>query len=510
MSSYPAAHAKLLVLLAVCLSALVLPLTFTGGAAATPAIGRYFAAEAPSLVWITNAFMLAFGSLLMAAGTLADRYGRKRIFRLGMLLFGATSSALMLAPSMALFNGLRAVQGGAAALALASGTAALAQEFNGRARTRAFSLLGTIFGIGLAFGPVVAGLLIELAGWRAIFALTTILSALSLMFGVPRMRETRDPLAAGMDFAGALTFSGALTLFTVGLILGPQSGWLSGRVVVLFAVTAALLAAFVHIELRQERPMLDLRLFRIPRFVGVQILPIGTCYAYIVLVVLLPLRLIGIEGISEQQAGWMMMALSAPMLVVPTIAATLTRWVSPGTLSGVGFLIAAAGLQWLRAAAASGEPEMILVPLVVVGVGAGLPWGLMDGLAISVVPTERSGMAAGIFNTMRVAGEGLTLATATALLSALIAVRLQTILPALPADVLAGLSQGLAAGDLPHAVAATSAIWREPMQAVYREAFAILLHVLTTVTALVALAAFLMLGRPGKRESVAPSVHAAH
>lgn len=178
-------------------------------------------------------------------------------------------------------------------------------------------------------------------------------------------------------------------------------------VVGLLAASALLLALFVIIEMRVERPMLDLTLFRFPRFIGVQMLPIGTCYCYIVLVVMLPLRFIGVEGLSEIEAGLLLLALSAPMLVVPMLAASLTRYVSAGLLSGGGFLIAAVGLHWLSLYNV-GEPKFALVvPMVLIGIGSGLPWGLMDGLSISVVPKERAGMAAGIFGTVRVAGEGL-------------------------------------------------------------------------------------------------------
>src|SRR6201996_2139161 len=160
---------KLLILASVCLAALVLPLSFSGGAVATPAIGRDLGGNAVMLTWVTNAFMLSFGSLLMAAGALADEFGRKRIFTIGVGLFVIFSLALSFAPSVFVIDLLRAAQGVGAAAALAGGTASLAQEFHGKAQARAFSMLGTTFGIGLAFGPIVSGYLIESFGWRSIF-----------------------------------------------------------------------------------------------------------------------------------------------------------------------------------------------------------------------------------------------------------------------------------------------------------------------------------------------------
>jgi MFS family permease len=209
---------KLLILAAVCLSALVLPLAFSGGAVATPAIGRDLGGSPAMLTWVTNAFMLSFGSLLMAAGALADQFGRKRLFVLGLGGFVVTSLAMSFAPSTLWLDILRATQGITAAASLSSGAASLAQEFEGHARTRAFSMLGTSFGIGLAFGPLMAGTLIEHFGWRSIFMVIAVIGVIAFIFGVPRMRETRDPNATGLDYPGTITFTATLALFTFGVI----------------------------------------------------------------------------------------------------------------------------------------------------------------------------------------------------------------------------------------------------------------------------------------------------
>lgn len=181
------------VLVAVCLAALILPLSFTGGAIATPTIGQDLGGSPLELSWITNAFMLSFGSLLMTAGALADAFGRKRLFAGGVLAFSVASVIIVWVPSIAWLDALRTVQGIAAAAALAGGSAALAQEFDGIARTRAFSFLGTSFGAGLAFGPVLAGLLIEHQGWRSVFLSSAFVGTFALLLGVPKMRESRDP-----------------------------------------------------------------------------------------------------------------------------------------------------------------------------------------------------------------------------------------------------------------------------------------------------------------------------
>lgn len=494
---------KLLILAAVCLSALVLPLAFSGGAVATPAIGQDLGGSPAMLTWVTNAFMLSFGSLLMAAGALADQFGRKRLFVLGLGGFILTSFAMSLAPSVLWLDILRGVQGVAAAASLSSGGASLAQEFDGHARTRAFSMLGTSFGIGLAFGPLMAGTLIEHFGWRSIFQVIAAIGVVAFIFGVPRMRETRDPNATGLDYPGTVSFTATLALFTFGVIQAPESGWGSPLVVTLLAASAAFLAAFIMVETRVKRPMLELSLFKYPRFVGVQILPVGTCYCYIVLIVMLPLRFIGAEGLSEIDAGMLMIALSAPMLVVPMLVASFTRWMSAGVLSGIGFLIAAAGLYWLSLVDFSGPKVELILPMLVIGIGAGMPWGLMDGLSVSVVPKERAGMASGIFSTTRVAGEGIALAIATAILGALAHTSLARVAPENIAGMgprIAEAAQRVTAGDMVHAAATLPEVTRHALSSSYADAFTSLLHVLIVITLLSALATFAFLSKTPEQD----------
>jgi MFS family permease len=482
------------VLASICLAALVLPLGFTGGAVAAPAIGRDLGGDPVALNWITNAFMLSFGSLLMAGGALADKFGRKRIFVSGMVLLIAVSLALSFAPSVLWIDILRAVQGVAGAAALSSGSAALAQQFEGHARTRAFSLLGTSFGVGLAFGPLLVGMLIDTLGWRSVFATTAAIGVIALIFGVPRLRESCDPGASGLDWPGTISFSGTLVLFTSAVILAPQSGWNSSLILALLLASLTLLIAFIVNERRVTRPMLDLSLFRFPRFIGVQLLPIGTCYCYIILVVLLPLRFINAEGLSEIDAGLLMIALSAPMLVVPLIAAVLTRRISAGILCGIGFLISAIGLYWLSLIDINGAKFAVVPPMLLIGIGAGIPWGLMDGLAVSVVPNERSGMAAGIFNTTRVASEGIALAICIAMLSVFAQNALESSMPktaVIAATSMAQAAQYLATGNLHGAAIALPEVDSHLLVGSYASAFQGLMHILTAITALIALMTFL-------------------
>jgi EmrB/QacA subfamily drug resistance transporter len=494
---------------AVLLAALSMPLSFTGPAVALPAIGRSLGGSAIALNWVTNAFMLSFGSCLMAAGALADQFGRRRLFLLGVGGFALASLALAFAPTIVWLDVLRAVQGVAGAAAFSGGAAALAQEFDGHARTRVFSVLGTTFGVGLAFGPVVSGFLIEHLGWRAVFLTVAVIAALALAFGWRCMRESRDPEAQGLDWLGAISFTAALTLFTCAVLEAPEHGWGDRGVVGLLASSGVLLLAFVGVEHRVERPMLDLSLFRYPRFIGVQFLAAAPAYSYVVLQVLLPVRFIGIEGYGALEAGRMMIALSAPMLVVPIVAGMMTRWIPAGMIAGVGLLTAAAGLAWLAQCAPGQDAAHLVAPLLVIGFGISLPWGLMDALAVSVVPKERAGMAMGIFSTTRVAGEGVALAVVAAMLASLTRSRLREAGVADAAHALPAAAQRLAMGDLPHALALLPGVDRSLLVHAYGDAFHILLYILGGITVLSAAMVFGFLthpSAPGDAHVGAPSV----
>jgi MFS family permease len=482
---------KFFVLVAVCCAAAAMPLTFTGPAVALPAISRTLGGSPIALNWITNAFMLTFGSCLMASGALADSFGRRRIFLTGVGCFALFSAGLALAGNIVWFDILRALQGLGAAAAFSGGMASLAQEFEGTARMRAFSIVGSSFGVGLAFGPIASGLMIDAFGWPSIFILVVALALLALGLGACFLRESRDPEAAGLDWPGALSFTLALTLFTYGVLRAPETGWSDPLVLALLAGATLFFLAFGIIERVVKRPMLDLSLFRYPRFVGVQLLAAAPAYAFVVLLILLPVRFVGIEGMSEIAAGRMMVALSAPLLILPIVAGLLTRWFSPAAICGTGLIISAMGLFWLSHFTAGSAPFALIGPLLTIGVGISLPWGLMDGLAVSVVPKERAGMATGIFSTTRVAGEGVALAIVSALLSTFI----QSDLGASGGGHAAMAAQQLVTGDLAAAASSVPAIGHDALVQGYGHAFGTLLWLLTGITVLTAVVVFSFLGR---------------
>ena len=331
-------------LISACLTALLIPLCFTGPAVVLPSISQALGGTPVELNWVLNGYILAYGSVIMVAGSLVDLIGPRRVWLLGLALFCAATFLLPLAPSVFWMDVLRLVQGTGGAAAFAAAMSSLAPLFHGAARARAFSLLGTTFGIGLSFGPLASGWLVEAAGWQW----CSWPPAWSACWARPWSRPacaTPAGMRGRLDWRGALCFTGALGLFTCGMLLAPETGWRSPGVLGSLLASAVLAVAFVRVERRIASPLLELGLFRNARFVGVQALAASPAFLFIALIAMLPGRFIGMDGYGALAAGQLMIGLAAPLLVVPFLAALLTRWFSHGLLS--------AAACWSRAAACS-------------------------------------------------------------------------------------------------------------------------------------------------------------
>lgn len=465
--------------LAACLTGLLIPLSFTGPAVALPALSQLAGASPSALNWVLNAYILSYGSAMMVAGSLTDLLGRRRVWLAGLSVFCLATLAIACAGCVPLIGLLRFVQGLGGAAAFAAAMSSLSPLFQGAARNRVMSLLGTTFGVGLAFGPLAAGAMLAVAAWPAIFHATAALGVLGLLLAGASVPHDPAHASGRLDWPGALTFSGALGLLTVALLLAPEHGWRSPAVIWPALAALLLFLAFVRIEKNTAQPLLDLSLFRRRRFVGVQVLAASPALLFIVLVVMLPGRFIGVDGMAPLAAGELMMALAAPLLLVPLLASMLLRWCSASLLCAAGLLLAAVGLAWLAQAGAVSPWALLLI-----GAGIGLPWGLMDAMAFDVVEAERAGMATGIFNTVRVSADGVALALAGAVLAGLIGISLEATLPAgLP---LAQAASRAALGDLHQAaqlLPGNMDLLRASYDAAFRQLL-LLLSVLAVATAL--------------------------
>src|SRR6476646_7462465 len=246
-------------LIAVSVAIFMLLLDITVVNVALPAIQHSLHSSFQDLQWVVNAY-----ALTLAAVSLADLLGRRRVFVTGLVVFTLSSAACGLAGSPLALNLARAVQGTGGAMMFATSLALIAQAFHGKERGLAFGVFGGVIGAAVAVGPVVGGLITSGIGWEWIFFVNVPIGVLAVLVTLRQVDESRDPEATGVDWLGLVTFCGALFLLVFALIQGNEKGWGSTEIVSYLASSAALLVLFVVVERRQRRPMLDLTLFRRP------------------------------------------------------------------------------------------------------------------------------------------------------------------------------------------------------------------------------------------------------
>ncbi|MFD4533001.1 MFS transporter [Kitasatospora sp. NPDC058397] len=440
-----------LVLLTICLAVLMVPVSLSGTSLALPAISRSLDADIVPLQWAVNAYNVTAASFMLAAGSLADIIGRRRMFVIGTTLFAAGSLACSLAGDIYLLDVARAVAGIGSAAILTAGTAVLASTFDGPARNQAFAVTGVVIGAGLALGPTTSGWLISLMGWRGIFLTQLAIAAVVLLLAriIP---ESRNPQGSKVDWIGTVLFTSALSVLTIAAAEGSQLGWTGPETIALAVLFVVLMTAFVLAERRRAQPMFDLGLLARPRFVALCLLPVIFSFGFVGLVVLVPSYLIGADGLSSGDAGLTMLLLTGPVLIVPLLASRmLQRGLSSRVLLTVSLLVTTLGVAWLSVIHPGIGPLALAGPLLTIGVGQGLSSGLMDGAAVSAVEPARAGMAAGMFNTMRLAGEAVAIAAMGGVLVSLIKGRLADGIDAFagktPSSV-GSLADSVASGDL--------------------------------------------------------------
>ncbi len=272
----------------------------------------------------------------------------------------------------------------------------------------------------MAVGPLVGGALTSGLGWRWIFFVNLPIGILTIFVSFTRMVNVSDPDTKRLDVAGLLTFSGALFLLVLGLTRGNDDGWSSVFILTLLSSSAVLFAAFVVVEMRQERPMFDLSLFRKPAFTGVSLATFAIGAGMFAMLTYLTLYLQDLLGLSPFQGGLRLLPLTAMCFVVPVATRHLSERVPPGASLGAGLLLSAAGLALMHGVTATSSWTSLLAGLLVAGLGIGVANPAIAKIALGVVSPERSGMASGISNTFRIGG----LATGVAGLGALFQGRL--------------------------------------------------------------------------------------
>jgi EmrB/QacA subfamily drug resistance transporter len=392
-------------LIAVSVATFMLLLDITVVNVALPAIREDLDAGFTDLQWVVDAYALTLAALVLTAGSLADRLGRRRVFAAGLAIFSLASLLCALAPDPTFLNLARALQGVGGAVMFAVSLALIAQEFPaGRERGMAMGIYGATIGVAVAIGPLVGGALTDSLGWESIFYLNVPIGLAALAVTQRKLRESRDPTATRVDWPGVVAFSGALFLLVLALLCGNVYGWGSILIVSLFAGSAALLVAFVAVERRVDKPMLPLALFKRRTFVGVQLAAFTLSSSMFALFLYLTLYLQNYLGHSPLEAGVRYLPITVASFFVAPVAGALLSRVDARLMLSVGLAGVGAGLLLMGGIEAGSAWATLLGGLLVAGAAIGLLNPVIADVALSVVPKEQSGMASGINDTFRQVG----------------------------------------------------------------------------------------------------------
>jgi EmrB/QacA subfamily drug resistance transporter len=375
---------------------------------ALPDIQRALAADLSELQWVVTAFALLSAALLVTAGNLSDRFGRRRVFVAGLLAFAGSSAACGLSLSALLLDLARAAQGAAAAVVAAGGLALLASIYPPAERGRALGVSSAIAALSFVVGPLVGGVLTDTLGWRSVFLANVPVAALIALAARATLPELRDrsrrPGRTRFDHAGVATFTLGLGAALYAVLRGDEVGWANTEVPLAAVLGVAGLLAFVAIERRAVDGVVDLRLFRDRTFTGaVAAMTLGGG-AYFGMLVYLSLFLQGTQHYGAIEAGLVYLPTILPFMVVSPFAGRLLVRLPGAPLPTVGVALIACGMLLLTGVGEGAGLLDVAAGMAVAGLGTGLAVTPLTQLALGQVPSERSGMASGVLQTARPVG----------------------------------------------------------------------------------------------------------
>ncbi len=477
-------------LVAVCLGTFMLLLDITIVNVALPDIQLALKASFADLQWVVDAYALTLAALLLTAGSLADMYGRRLLYIIGLAIFTAASMLCGFAADTLFLEISRAVQGVGGAIMFAVSLALLADAFRGRERGVAFGVWGAITGVAVAIGPLLGGALTSGLSWRWIFFVNLPVGIAALTLTVLRVHESKLPHAPGPDWFGVVTFTGGLAALVYALIESGARGFGDARVVGCFVAAGVLLVGFVIVERLGSHPMFDLALFRLPTFSGGLIAAFGISASIFSMFLYLVLYIQDILGYSPLQTGLRLLIVSVAIMVSAAIAGRLSSRVPVRWLIGPGLLVVGAGLLLMRGLTAGSSWTDLIPGFITAGIGVGLINPPLASTAVGVVEPQRAGMASGINSTFRQIG----IATGIALLGTLFAnhtrEQLTGHLRALPqvGPHAGAVADAVKSGDLGHVLATLPAQLRGPVAHAATAAFTSGLNLILLVAAIIAIA----------------------
>jgi EmrB/QacA subfamily drug resistance transporter len=404
-------------LVAVCTGVFMLLLDVTIVNVALPDIQQSLGANLADLQWVVDAYALSLAALLLTAGSIADRVGRRIVFATGIVVFTAGSLLCGVAGDPTFLALARAGQGVGGAIMFATSLALLTTAFEGRDRGTAFGIFGAVTGVAVAVGPVLGGAITSGLSWRWIFFVNIPVGVAALAATLLRVQESRDPRPRKIDYIGFTTFSAGLAALVYGLIRSNEDGWGSTTVVGSLVAAAVLLGLFVVAERVQREPMFDLALVKVPTFVGGLTSAFGISASLFSLLTYMVLYIQNMLGYSAIEAGVRFLPLTGAIFLTAGIAGRLSARVPTRLLIGPGFVLIGIGLLLMHGLTPASDWTALLAGMIVAGVGAGLVNVPLATTAVAVVEPARAGMASGVNSTFRQVGIATGIAALGAIFS---------------------------------------------------------------------------------------------
>ena len=405
------AHSRTLILLTMSLGVLIAQVDTSVVNLAIKQIGSSLHAGVSVLQWVVDAYNLVYASLLLTAGGLADIYGRRRIFILGIVLFTAGSLVCGLAPNAAVLVIGRGVAGLGAALEIPTSLAILTVAYpDTRERTRALGLWASCNGIAFVIGPTLGGILVDAAGWRSIFLLIVPICIVALALALTAVPESKDPKGRSLDVPGQVLAIAALGALSVGVIEGPHWGWASPYGILSFAIALVAAVLFFRLQARSDNGLVPLPILKSKVFSASLGIAAAMTFGMYAMLFLTPLYLQVVRGASALVAGVELLPMSVAFVVVSQLSGRIANRFGPRLPMTAGMASMGTGLFMLAMIPLTDSFVLIEAALLVIGCGLGLNTALVNAVAVANVPAARSGTASGLVNTARMVGATLGVA----------------------------------------------------------------------------------------------------
>ncbi|WP_338696271.1 MFS transporter [Streptomyces sp. Q6] len=409
---------RMLVLAICCMSLLIVSLDNTVLNVALPSMAKDFDATLSGMQWTIDAYTLVLASLLMLAGSTADRIGRRKVFTIGLIVFTAASVACSLAPSLEALVAFRMVQAVGGSMLNPVAMSIITNTFTDpRERARAIGVWGGVVGISMAAGPIVGGLLVDSIGWRSIFWVNLPVGLAALLLTLRYVPESRAPKARRPDPVGQVLIIALLGSLTYAIIEAPDAGWTSTRIIVFAAIAVAALTGLLAYEPRRDEPLIDLRFFRSAPFSGATVIAVSAFAALGGFLFLSTLYLQDVRGLDALHAGLWMLPMATMALVCAPLSGRLVGSRGPRLpLLVAGVTMTASGVL-LAAFDAETSNGSLFVAYVLFGIGFGFVNAPITNTAVSGMPRAQAGVAAAVASTSRQIGQTLGVAVIGAVLA---------------------------------------------------------------------------------------------